>query len=61
VCLYTKSLDESGQRLTGVEVVDSRQALISGIAASLDQDKRLAVIPEGPYVLPFLKSNRPES
>ncbi len=56
VWLYTKGLDQSEQRLTGVEVIDSKQALMSGIAAGLDQDKRLAVIPEGPYVLPFLQS-----
>jgi hypothetical protein len=28
-------------------------------ADSLDPEKRLAVIPEGPYVLPFLESFRP--
>lgn len=59
VYLFTEALQGREQNLTGVEVLSSKEALLNKIAASLDQDKRLAVIPEGPYVLPFLKSSNP--
>ncbi len=56
VNLFTKGLSRQQQKLTGVEVTDDKDDLIRRIAASLDHDKRIAVIPEGPYILPFLKS-----
>lgn len=59
VHLYTKGLKPHQKELTGVEVIDNKEELIHRIAASLDLDKRIAVIPEGPYVLPFLRSKPP--
>jgi len=59
VHLYTKGLSRQQRKLTGVEVIDSQDELIRRIAATLDHDKRIAVIPEGPYILPFLISQPP--
>ncbi|MCB2149071.1 MAG: DUF2088 domain-containing protein, partial [Deltaproteobacteria bacterium] len=59
VHLFTKGLSRQQQKLTGVEVIVNGEELIRRIAASLDPDRRIAVIPEGPYILPFLKSNPP--
>ena len=60
VHLYTTGLRDRQRKLTGIEVIHTKDELIRRIAASLDQDRRLAVIPEGPYVLPFLKSLPPD-
>lgn len=51
VQLFTSGLDEADQRATGVEIVDD---LASAIAASVAHhgDGDVAVIPEGPYVIP---------
>lgn len=57
--LYTKGLRRQQRKLTGVQVINNKDELIRLIAASLDHDKRIAVIPEGPYILPFLKSRPP--
>ena len=59
VHLYTQGLNRRQQKLTGIEVIDNRNELIRQIEASLDPDKRIAVIPEGPYILPFLRSQPP--
>ena len=59
VHLYTKGLSRQQHKLTGVAVIDSKDELIRRIAASLDRDKRIAVIPEGPYILPFIESQLP--
>ncbi len=56
ICLYTKGLKRQEEKLTGVKVINDIDKFIGKIAANLDHDKRLAVIPEGPYVLPFIKS-----
>lgn len=56
VHLYTKGLSRQQQKLTGIAVINSKDDLIRRIDASLDHDKRIAVIPEGPYILPFLKA-----
>jgi len=56
VHLYTKGLSRQQQKLTGVEVIDNKDELLRQIAATLNHDKRIAVIPEGPYILPLLKS-----
>lgn len=50
--LYAPELDESLAQFTGVEVVDDLDAAIAASLAEHD-DMRLAVIPEGPYVVPF--------
>jgi hypothetical protein len=49
--LYTSGLDAEERRITGVEIVGS---LDEAIAASLARhgDKAVAIIPEGPYVIP---------
>lgn len=51
VQLYT-DLDESDRALTGVELVESvEEAVQESVAAS--RDSSVAVIPEGPYVVPY--------
>ena len=54
--LYTQGLDRHQQKLTGVEVIDDPEAFVRRIAASMGRDRRIAVIPEGPYILPFLNT-----
>ena len=50
--LYTDGLAEPDRALTGVETATSvQQAIEASIAAS--GERRLAVIPEGPYVIPI--------
>ena len=53
VQLYTTGLDDEDRRLTGVDTVDSVE---DAIAAALERagDPALAVIPEGPYVVPVV-------
>jgi nickel-dependent lactate racemase len=52
VQLYTSGLSSEERRVTGVEVVESiDQAIANSIARSGDLE--VAVIPEGPYVVPF--------
>jgi lactate racemase len=49
--LYTTGLDPEEQRITGVELIDSiEDAVRQSIEAH--QDPAVAVIPEGPYVVP---------
>ncbi len=53
VQLYTTGLDAEERRLTGVEMVDSvEDALAAAIARA--GDPAVAVIPEGPYVVPVV-------
>ena len=53
VQLYTTGLDDEERRLTGVETIDSvDDALAAAVARSGDSD--VAVIPEGPYVVPVV-------
>jgi nickel-dependent lactate racemase len=53
VRLYTTGLDENERSLTGVDAVDSVDAaLADALAAS--GDASVAVIPEGPYVVPVV-------
>ena len=56
--LYTTGLNESDKRITGVQVIDSlnetiRKCIEAGIAE--DGDASVAVIPEGPYVVPVYR------
>jgi nickel-dependent lactate racemase len=51
VQLYTHGLDPDEQRITGVEVIGSLGAAIADSIARHD-DPSVAVIPEGPYVIP---------
>lgn len=49
--LYSKGLDAAAQGLTGVHRTDSVAAAI-GDSVARSGDRRVAVIPEGPYVVP---------
>jgi nickel-dependent lactate racemase len=50
--LYTTGLSAAERKITGVEVIGSiHEAIIMSIARSGDNE--IAVIPEGPYVVPF--------
>lgn len=51
IFLYTSGLGKEERRLTGVQVVEDLQA---ELARSVSGHKKLAVIPEGPYVMPFV-------
>jgi len=57
VCLYTEGLSEAERGLTGVTPVTSVAAAVAEAVAAAG-DNRVAVIPEGPYVVPRY---RPES
>jgi nickel-dependent lactate racemase len=54
VQLYSDGLDERERRLTGVELIGS---VAEAVAASVARtgDHRVAVIPEGPYVVPVYR------
>ena len=53
VQLYTTGLDDEERRLTGVENVASvEDALAAAVARA--GDPAVAVIPEGPYVVPVV-------
>ena len=53
--LYSTGLNRAQHTLTGVRSIDSvRSAVLESIAAS--GDSAVAVIPEGPYVVPFCRS-----
>lgn len=56
VQLYTDGLGESDRALTGVEMVDS---VVAAVGASVERsgDTRVAVIPEGPYVIPTYRAD----
>ena len=52
VQLYTTGLDEAGRAITGVELIASvEEAVVASIARH--GDPSVAVIPEGPYVVPL--------
>ncbi|UCG96076.1 MAG: nickel-dependent lactate racemase [Burkholderiales bacterium] len=53
VQLYTTGLDTEERELTGVETIDSVEA---ALAAAVDRagDRSIAVLPEGPYVVPVV-------
>jgi nickel-dependent lactate racemase len=54
VQLYTTGLDEEEKHLTGVETIASiEDALAAALARS--RDAAIAVVPEGPYVVPVLQ------
>ena len=52
VQLYTTGLDAEEQRITGVEIIGSVEAAIAESMAR-HGDAAIAVIPEGPYVVPI--------
>ena len=52
VCLYSEGLSKEQQSLTGVSMIASpAAAVMESVKAS--GDRRVAVIPEGPYVIPL--------
>jgi nickel-dependent lactate racemase len=53
VQLYTTGLDEEDLGLTGVEPIDSVEAAVAAALARAG-DPALAVLPEGPYVVPVV-------
>lgn len=55
VHLYTKGLDAAQRALTGVNCADSVEAAVRDSVARA-KDKSIAVIPEGPYVVPVLET-----
>jgi nickel-dependent lactate racemase len=55
--LFSEGLDEAARHLTGVELIGSvEEAVVASVARS--GDRRVAIIPEGPYVVPVY---RPEA
>jgi nickel-dependent lactate racemase len=54
VHLYTDGLSSAERELTGVRQVDSVQAAIAASVAA-SGDRRIAVVPEGPYVVPVYR------
>ena len=57
VCLYTTGLSDKDHALTGVERVNDLTAAIARSMAEHD-DNAIAVIPEGPYVVPVVSAGR---
>jgi len=53
VRLYTTGLDENDRALTGIDTVPSIDAALADALAAA-HDASLAVIPEGPYVVPVV-------
>ena len=54
VQLYTTGLDEADRAVTGVEMIDSVETALAQALARAD-DPDIAVIPEGPYVVPVVQ------
>jgi nickel-dependent lactate racemase len=52
ICLYTEGLTKDQQALTGVTVIKSPLAAVTE-SVKVQGDRRVAVIPEGPYVIPL--------
>lgn len=55
--LYTDGLPASDRRTTGVNIIDDVNQAVRDILASKD-DRAIAVIPEGPYVVPHYQPHR---
>ncbi|MGD9741019.1 MAG: nickel-dependent lactate racemase [Dongiaceae bacterium] len=53
--LYTTGLNDEERRITGVEMIDSVSTAI-GTSIERHGDPAVAVIPEGPYVVPYCRS-----
>jgi lactate racemase len=57
VLLYSPGLSPADRQATGIEMIDSiEQAIADSIAHS--QDRHVAFIPEGPYVIPLFAASR---
>jgi lactate racemase len=55
--LYSTGLNKEQRALTGVELIDSVASAVLASAA-MNGDKAVAVIPEGPYVVPLFAESR---
>jgi hypothetical protein len=56
--LYSEGLRGADRALTGVEMIESvSEAVRASVAAA--GDPRIAVVPEGPYVVPVHRSAAP--
>jgi nickel-dependent lactate racemase len=53
VQLYTTGLDDEERSLTGVEAIASVEAALA-VAIARSGDPAIAVVPEGPYVVPVV-------
>jgi hypothetical protein len=53
VQLYTTGLDAEERSLTGVDTIDSLDAALAAAVARAG-DPAIAVVPEGPYVVPVV-------
>lgn len=53
VMLYTTGLNEEDKRLTGVETIDNLEEAIR-TCLQLHNDPDIAIIPEGPYIVPVV-------
>jgi nickel-dependent lactate racemase len=56
VCLYSDGLSKEQQSLTGVSIIASPAAAVME-SVKVSGDRRVAVIPEGPYVIPLYVPN----
>jgi nickel-dependent lactate racemase len=56
VSLFSEGIQGSDRELTGVEMISSIEKAIEESVAS-SGDKTVAVIPEGPYVIPMFRAN----
>ena len=57
VHLYAPGLSHEERKLTGVHMIESvNQAVRESVHKN--NDTRVAIIPEGPYVVPFVKLNQ---
>lgn len=54
IWLYTKGLSPEERRLTGVRIVPAVEAAV-GESVAMQGERRVAVIPEGPYVIPVYR------
>jgi hypothetical protein len=52
--LYAPGMPAKDRRITGVEMVDSLEDAVAAAVARTG-DPEVAVIPEGPYVVPFAR------
>lgn len=55
VHLFSRGLDRAEHPLTGINVIDDLDVLLKAVHESAGSEKRVAVIPEGPYVMPFIR------
>jgi len=55
VRLFTQGLTPEEERLTGIEVINDLAKFNQAVRKSGNKEKRVVVIPEGPYIIPFIR------